>query len=68
LVYFPSFVALAFRNELDNRNDDFKNVHPMTWLHRIKFGEVWSSNSGVWGCTPLVDQQFGYTFAWRRHC
>jgi len=40
----------------------------MIWLHRVKFGDVWSSNSVVYNdcrSTPLVHLA---TFAWRRHC
>jgi len=35
----------------------------MIWLHRIKLGEIRSSNSGVYeDCRhiPLADQQFSY--------
>jgi len=62
LVYSPSFVALAFRNGLEYHNVDGRidNGDELATLF-LKFGELRSSNSGVYDgrrSTPLVDQQW----------
>jgi len=42
----------------------------MIWLHDVKIGELWSSNSGVkeGQNVRLSSISSLATFAWRRHC
>jgi len=47
IAYPPSFVALAFRNGLRNRNSGFKILNGNNFCTLYKFDEIRSSNSGV---------------------
>jgi len=63
------FVALAFQKGVEYRNSDLKRRWSgyTVW----KFGELWSSNSGVltaWQAYTLWSISSLATFAWRCQC
>jgi len=75
LAYWPSFIALAFRNGLEYHSSDLSGFNgddfsTSFFINLVKFGPVTPEFTRVIGL-PLIDQQCSYfitTFVWQHHC